>query len=117
MSNDIFSILGMLFIVVIVLLAAYFCTRYLAKHTPGAFQKKGRTKKIILLDQLTVGNNQRILLVQVGSRYILLGTGASGLSLLLELTDEEIELWKSEDTSGTSGFSNAIMSAIQEKKK
>lgn len=70
--------------VVIVLLMAWWCSRLLGKRwavSPGA-------GNIQLIDQVQVGQNQRILLMKVGEKHYLIGVSPAGIQFLSEAEGE-----------------------------
>lgn len=70
--------------VVIVLVMAWWCSRLLGRQwvrSPG-------TGNIELIDQVQVGQNQRILLMKVGEKHYLIGVSPAGIQLLSEAEGE-----------------------------
>lgn len=47
-----------------------------------------------ILDRISIGRDQQLLVVQAGGRYLLLGSSADRLTLLTELTAEEGAQWQ-----------------------
>lgn len=121
---EIFSILGMLFTVAAVLVLAYFVTRYLGGHglrLPGGASRGGNMR---LVDQLPLSREQKLALVQVGERWLLLGVSPNATNLLAELTAEEAALWQEEAQTGGEGaakplpsFRDAFLEAVKNKGK
>lgn len=106
----------MLLTVVAVLALAYLCTRYLAGRMPalpGAARTKGGMR---VLDQLALGRDQRIVLVQVGEQFLLLGVTAAGIAQLAQLTREEADQWTSQpppaDGQGNMSFRDAFLRSL-----
>ena len=92
--NEALPLLGALLVTLLVLVGAYFFTRWAAKGgflaSSGFVPGSGRLQ---VLDRLSLGKDQWMLVVRVGQRYFLLGSSPSGLSLLCELTQQEGEEW------------------------
>lgn len=111
------ELLGMLLTVVAVLALAYLCTRYLAGRMPGlagAGRGKGGMR---VLDQLTLGRDQRLTLVQVGEQFLLLGVTPNGITQLTQLTAEETAQWTSqpqtqEGDQARKSFRDAFMRSL-----
>ncbi len=86
------SFLWMAVCVVLVIGLAYWFTKFTAgRGTFGVFQG-GRQMEV--LDRLPLGRDQSVVLARVGERYLLLGAGTAGITLLAELTAEEAASWK-----------------------
>lgn len=124
MPKDIFALLGMLITVVLILALAYFFTKYLARFKLSGFTSKASSGRMQILDQLTMGTDQRLVLVQVGARYLLLGISAAGITELIELSTEEAALWENDEqdhigfSSGPSlSFRASILEALKQKRK
>jgi flagellar protein FliO/FliZ len=124
MPKDLFALLGMLLIVLLILALAYFFTKYLGRFKLGGFKSMKANGRMQILDQLTIGTDQRLVLVQVGARYLLLGLSSTGITQLLELLPEEAALWEDDDedhsgfASGPSlSFRASILEALKQKRK
>lgn len=123
MQQDVLALLGMLLTVVIVLVLAYFCTKYFSRWKLGSLATNTSTSsQMRILDQLTVGADLRLLLVQVGTRHLLLGLSAAGITSLLELTPEEASLWDIAEQKGNTNstcpsFGASFLEALKQKRK
>lgn len=120
MIEEIFTLLGMLLTVALVLVLAYVCTRYLASRRFGAPKQSGSGGHMFVMDQLILGKEQSILLVCVGTRYFLLASSASELTTLGELTQEEAALWQraqEEQANATPSFREAFLENLSKRKK
>ena len=89
------SLLGMLLVVGIVLVLAYLCTRLIARRgLPGLPRAgSGAAENMGLLWQQGVGKEERLVLVRVHSRCLLLGVTPHQITVLLELSEEEAGVW------------------------
>jgi len=124
MPSDIFTLLGMLLTLVAILVLAYFSTRYVAKFKLGKLMRaRGGGEQMRILDQLTIGQDARLLVVEVGDRFLLLGHSASGISLLTELTAQEAERWLLELAQQTQAqqdapsFRDSFLEVLKQRKK
>lgn len=69
-----------------------------------------------VLDRLPLGRDQSVVLARVGERYLLLGAGTAGITLLAELTAEEAASWKPPETAGERpGFKEAFLTVMKQK--
>jgi len=85
----------MLAVVVIVLVLAYLCTRLIARQgVPGMPRANPQAaENMALLWQRGVGRNERLVLVRVHNRCLLLGVTGNSIQVLTELTEEEAKGW------------------------
>lgn len=110
------SFLWMLVCVVLIAGLAYWFTKYVAgRGAFGALTGKGQME---VLDRLPLGRDQSVVLARVGERYLLLGAGTAGITLLAELTPEEAASWRTARTpEGSPGFKEALMSMVKQKRR
>ncbi len=94
MGGTLFSLLGMLAMVVLVLFLAYWATKLIGQRgMPGWARGVDGTGKLQLLWQVNLGKNERLVLVRLNNRCLLLGVTGGGISLLKELNEEEAAGW------------------------
>ena len=115
--------LGMIVVVTVVIMLAYFFTRYIVGSGWGRNtvfpQKSGG---VSILAQTSVGKEQHLAIVQAAGRYFLLGITPQSISMLAELTEEEISVWmdhqggRGEVRQGTP-FRQAFMDVLQRENK
>ena len=65
---------------------SYLCSKYLGK----GLAKTGRSRYMRMVDQMVVGQNRTLAIVQVGDRYLLLGAGQEQVQTLAELSEEDL---------------------------
>lgn len=94
MTQEIPSLLGALLVIVLVLGGSYFFTRWAGTHLNGGLLPRGGGSRMRILDRISIGRDQQLLVVQAGGRYLLLGSSADRLTLLTELTAEEGAQWQ-----------------------
>lgn len=121
MFEDLFTILGMLLAVIVILVLAYYCTRFISSKSVIGQRRRGSVGHMKIVDQLTIGKEQQMLLTCVGERYFLLGVSASEISLLAEITQDEAELWE-KDSDGEPDkklptFKEAFLENLNRKRK
>lgn len=91
------ELLWLLVAAVLIMGLAYLSTRMLgggmSRHISGA----GHNKMLRVVEQLYLGRDRQIVLVQVGERYFLLGNTAEKISTLAELSPEEIAAWREKE--------------------
>ena len=112
-NGSLFSLLWMLFCVLLIIGLAYFFTKYVigrGKLGMMSAEKRGEIKAIA---RLGLGKNEQLLLVQVGERYFVLGNTAAGITNLAEFTPEEAEAWKSKDDQSGGAQPPSFREALQ----
>ena len=85
MITDIVSTTGMLLAFVVILFLAWQARRYLGTNAP--YGNKGG--KMRILEQLTVGNDQYIILLKLDENQYLLGTSQTGIQVLERFKEEK----------------------------
>lgn len=87
------SLLWMVIVVGAVIVLAWWFTRHVAgRGVFGAAVRLGGGMDV--LAQLPMGSDQRLVMVQVGERFFLLGVTAAQITALAEFTEEEVGSWK-----------------------
>ena len=108
------SFLWLIVCIVLVAGLAYWCTRYIAGR--GSFGALSGGRRMEVLDRLPLGRDQSVVLARVGERYLLLGSGTAGVTLLAELTAEEAAAWKPSPPDGERpGFKEALITVLKQK--
>ncbi|KMZ54319.1 flagellar biosynthetic protein FliO [Dorea sp. D27] len=87
MLKGFFTAAGTLLIVVLILYLAYVCSKYIGR----AGRIKGTSRYIRMADQITIGQDRTIAVIQTGTGYLLLGITASHITVLKELGAEELQ--------------------------
>lgn len=119
MNTDIWTVLGMLAVVVVILVAAYWCTKLIARRSMTMnTQRVSGKEEMCVLGQINLGRNERIVLVRLHDRCLLLGATDRSVNLLTELSREEAEAWlsKADEAPSNPSFFEALKSNIAKKK-
>ena len=110
MLGEIGSLLGMLLTVIVILFMAWWVTSLIARRgvaglsgMPGLPKIMGAASadELCVLRQIPIGRSERLLLVRLHDRCLLLGTAQGGVSLLTELTEAEAEPWLQQPPEGS----------------
>ncbi len=112
------SFLWMLVCVVLIIGLAYWFTRYVAGR--GALGAFSGGRRMEVLDRMPLGRDQSVVLARVGERYLLLGAGTAGITLLAELTEEEAAAWKPPETAAEEkkpGFKEAFLTMMKQRER
>ena len=98
--QEVLSLLGILLVLVLVLGGCYAFTRWAGTGLAGRFGVSPAGRQLRVLERLTAGRDQSLLVVKAAGRYFLIGSSPSGFSLLAELTEEEGAMWACPPASG-----------------
>jgi flagellar biosynthetic protein FliO len=111
------SFLWMLVCVVLIMGLAYWFTKYVAGR--GALGAFSGGRRMEVLDRMPLGRDQSLILARVGERYLLLGAGTAGVTLLAELTEEEAVVWKPPETAAGEkpGFKEAFLTIMKQRER
>ncbi len=115
------SLLGTLVVVAAVLLLAYVTTRFLALRLPGGGGRRGRTRRLTVVEQLAAGKDARLLLVRCQDRYLLLGVTPGGVTCLKEFSPQETAGWDQDSgedgpTAAPPSFRDQLQALLERKK-
>ena len=112
----ILDLLGMLTAVLLILALAYAATRLVGKYgtgLPGA----ARMGDLYVLRQILVGRAERLVLVRVRQKCLLLGVAQGGISVLAELSEEDSAKWLSApEPVPATDFLTALRKSVEKKK-
>lgn len=110
------SFLWLAVCVVLIVGLAYWFTKYVAGR--GAFGALQNGRRMEVLDRLPLGRDQSVVLARVGERYLLLGAGSAGVTLLAELSPEEAASWKPPQAAeGAMSFKEAFAAMMKQKRR
>jgi len=87
-GSTIYGILYFVFMSAVILGAAYFVTRFIARK---GFTASGN-KNLKVVESIPLGIDKTLLLVRVGEQYLLLGSTQKNISLLTAIDREKLKL-------------------------
>ena len=88
--------IGSLIAVVLILGGSYLASKYIGR----GMSKSSSALYMRLLDQITLGQDRHIAIIQVGGKYLLVGVTAGQIQVLAELHDDDLIQISPEDTEG-----------------
>ncbi|MGE5676480.1 MAG: flagellar biosynthetic protein FliO [Pseudomonadota bacterium] len=114
-GSTIYGILYFIFMTAVILGAAYYVTRFIAKRGFGV----SGNKNIKVVESINLGIDKSLLLVKVGEQYMLLGSTQKNISLLAEIDKEKLSIENvSEVYNGMDGESvEAYMNGMNGKER
>lgn len=93
----------------LIIYLSYVCSKYIGK----SMSKGSSSRYMRLIDQITLGQDRHIAVVQVSGRYMLVGITAGQINVLAELQDDE--LFPLSPESGDSEMKTPDFRALMEK--
>jgi len=81
------SALGLLAVLILVLVLAYFTTRWVGKHYGGGGIAGGASGSIRVVDKLMLGPDRMLCIVQTAGKTLLLGITQQRIEMLCELDE------------------------------
>lgn len=110
------TLLWMLLAVAVVLVLAYLATRWISTRGISGVMGGGSGGDFCVLRQIVVGRNERLLLVRLRERCLLLGVTAGGISLLMELEPEDADEWFNPKPNTAPSFLDILRENFKKKK-
>lgn len=95
-GNTLYGIFYFIFMSVIILGAAYYATRFIAKK--GITSMSNKNLKVV--ETLSLGLDKSLMLVKAGEQYFLLGSTPKGITLLSQLEPEKLSLTNGSELYG-----------------
>ena len=116
--DSVLTLVWTLVCVIVIIVLAYLFTKYIAGRGIGPMGLSGSSDRFKVLARLSLGREQSAALVKAGGKYLLLGVAPSGISLLMELTQEEAEALYAPppDQPTPPSFSEALRTVLKQKK-
>ena len=79
---------GLVFMLIIILIAAYFTSRFVANLKLGQLKKSN----FQVIDTYRISTNKVLQIVKIGNKYVVLGIGKDSVNLITELEEDEVIL-------------------------
>lgn len=91
-GDNFLQFISVLFVFVVILIAAYLVTRWIGAHGQAQFGNKN----IRVVEGYRMGTNKTIQIVKVGNKFFVLGVGKDEISYLGEVEEKDLAI--TEDT-------------------
>lgn len=105
--QSVMQLIGVVLIFLIVLALTYFTSRWIG----GYQQINMRNKNLQILESIKVGTNKFICLVKAGEVYLVVAVGKDEITMLAQLTEEQLSVLPSLDAYGDKRDNGMPMSA------
>ncbi len=100
LAQNFLMFLGMLSILVIVLISAFFTTRWIGIRMGSVSGMGVNGQKLALLYRMPLGRDQQLAVVKVANRHVVIGCTPHQLTYITELTKDESEEFFSQTEVG-----------------
>lgn len=108
--SNIASLIGILAVCIVVIAASYFFTRFVG----GRQLSQQKNSNFKTLDTLQLGQNKYIMLLQVGTRYFVIAVCKENVTMLSELSKEDITVWR-ESGQNAASFKSIFAGMLKNK--
>ena len=88
MLENVLQLLAVLVIFILVLVATYYATKWVAKKSG----MQGQSRNIRVIETFKIAPNKYIQIIQLGSRYYSIGVTANNITFLAELDEDQLDL-------------------------
>lgn len=96
-------------VVILIIYGSYIASKYIGK----GLSKSSSSRYMRLIDQITLGQDRHIAIIQVSGKYLLVGITAGQIGVLSELEDDELFPLAPDETD--SGAKSLDFKAVMEK--
>lgn len=110
-AGNVLQLLAAIFAFVIVLLATYYLTKWIAKS--GVVQSRSQNIKVI--ETFKIAPNKYIQIIQLGSKYYSIGVTKEHITFLTDLDEEQLDISEIPPASGQAPFAD-LLKKFSEKK-
>lgn len=104
MVGNVLQLLAAIFAFVVVLVATYYLTKWIAKS--GVVQSRSQNIKVI--ETFKIAPNKYIQIIQLGSKYYSIGVSKDHITFLTALDEEQLDISEIPSTSGQAPFADLL---------
>ncbi len=106
--SSIASLFGILAVCILVIAASYFFTRFVGGRQLS--QQKNSNFKAV--DTFHLAQNKYLMLIQVGKRYFVIAICKDTVTMLSELSEDDITVWR-KNVQGTANFKSIFSGMLK----
>lgn len=111
--QNVLQLLAVAFIFVLILVATYFATRWIAKS--GMVQMQ--SKNISVIETFKIAPNKYIQIIQLGTKYYAISVSKEHINFLTELDEEQLNFENIERQQQVLSFKEVMEKVLPKKKK
>lgn len=94
-KDNILQLLGLLFVFILVLFAAWYVSRLIGNKAMGGFGNRN----INVIESFRLDNNKAIQIIRIADKYLAIGISKDNISVLAQLNEEDIIIPSKEDNN------------------
>lgn len=104
--DNLLQLLGLLFVFIVVLLAAWYVSRFVGNKAMGGFGNRN----INIIESFRLDNNKAIQIVRIADKYLAIGVSKDEINVLAQLNEEDIIITSRDDNNNLK-FKDILMNA------
>lgn len=104
--DNLLQLLGLLFVFIVVLLAAWYVSRFVGNKAMGGFGNRN----INIIESFRLDNNKAIQIVRIADKYLAIGVSKDEINVLAQLNEEDIIITSRDDNNNIK-FKDILMNA------
>lgn len=85
-SSNVIELLGLCLVLAIILLAAYYTSRFIGKYKLGQL----KDSNITVIDMYKISNSKMLQIVKIANKYVVIGISKDQITYITELDEEEV---------------------------
>ncbi len=94
-KDNILQLLGLFFVFILVLFAAWYVSRFIGNRAMGGFGNRN----INVIESFRLDNNKAIQIIRIADKYLAIGISKDNISVLAQLNEEDIIIPSKEDNN------------------
>ncbi len=116
--DSVFDLITVMGIFILTLLLAYFATKFVASYQKNrGFHKGNKVSNLEVIETYPVAQGKYIQIVKTGDKYIVIGVGKEEITMLTELTKDEIEFPPEEEAGSVNGSFKSFLDKARSKRE
>lgn len=85
-TNNVLQLLGLVLLLLVILIAAYYTSKFLGKYKMGQF----KNSNIQVIETYSIGTNKMLQIVKISNKYVVLGISKDSVNYITELDESEV---------------------------
>ena len=85
-TGSLWQLLGLVFLLIIILVAAYYTSKFIANFKMGQLKKSN----FQVIDSYRISANKLLQIIKVGNKFLVIAVGKDTITLLTELEESEV---------------------------
>ncbi len=85
-SNSVLQLLGLVLLLIIILIAAYYTSKFVSRYKLGQL----KNSNIQVIEMYSISNGKMLQIVKIANKYIAIGVSKDNITFIAELDESEI---------------------------